>query len=455
MKQHSSSKSTTEGSAAQASSVTVVPPPPPPPLPRTSEVSVVADDDDCDEEWEPQQDSAANLIASSDTEIDVRSHRSSRVSSPRANDGVGNHAAAEEEQLFAQAEATRVSSTVVRRVDPTQRRGEEEMEVDRRTDESAQPISFDHEPFHENIDDDDEDDEYDRSPYTPYVPVTPLSIGRGDRYSLLNVHDPAADLAARTYSQLSRRGAASVTSFGGGGLLRVSTTNNNALPAPVPVVPASPVLALPSHQSQQQPATPHQKQLNYFQRLRFTLAQRKENPYPIAIGWDLFPTFILSFTAMMLLAICDIYLARQHLPAGMTAFLPSFGASAAILFGLPKSPFAQPRNFFFGHLTGAIAGVSTAQWIRPAIEQQPISDLTGGTIAVSLTMGTMMYFNLMHPSACATAVSAAAVTFLNDPNDRGYLFVLIPVLLACIILFMVAWLGNNLFAARAPYPMYW
>ena len=35
----------------------------------------------------------------------------------------------------------------------------------------------------------------------------------------------------------------------------------------------------------------------------------------------------------------------------------SFGSSMVLLFGFPESPFAQPKNFFFGHLVTALVGV--------------------------------------------------------------------------------------------------
>jgi CBS-domain-containing membrane protein len=34
----------------------------------------------------------------------------------------------------------------------------------------------------------------------------------------------------------------------------------------------------------------------------------------------------------------------------------SFGSSMVLLFGFPESPFAQPKNVFFGHLVTALVG---------------------------------------------------------------------------------------------------
>ena len=35
----------------------------------------------------------------------------------------------------------------------------------------------------------------------------------------------------------------------------------------------------------------------------------------------------------------------------------SFGSSMVLLFGFPESPFAQPKNVFFGHLVTTLVGV--------------------------------------------------------------------------------------------------
>ena len=41
----------------------------------------------------------------------------------------------------------------------------------------------------------------------------------------------------------------------------------------------------------------------------------------------------------------------------------SFGSSMVLLFGFPESPFAQPRNVFFGHLVTALVGVIFVNFI--------------------------------------------------------------------------------------------
>ena len=37
--------------------------------------------------------------------------------------------------------------------------------------------------------------------------------------------------------------------------------------------------------------------------------------------------------------------------------IASFGSSMVLLFGYPESPFAQPKNVFFGHLITTLVGM--------------------------------------------------------------------------------------------------
>ena len=37
--------------------------------------------------------------------------------------------------------------------------------------------------------------------------------------------------------------------------------------------------------------------------------------------------------------------------------IASFGSTMVLLYGYPESPFAQPKNIFFGHLLSALVGI--------------------------------------------------------------------------------------------------
>lgn len=60
----------------------------------------------------------------------------------------------------------------------------------------------------------------------------------------------------------------------------------------------------------------------------------------------------------------------QQLHMGDSLFLVgSFGASAVLIYGLPDSPYAQPRNLVLGQTLSALVGVSCALMLNayPAI----------------------------------------------------------------------------------------
>ena len=119
--------------------------------------------------------------------------------------------------------------------------------------------------------------------------------------------------------------------------------------------------------------------------------------------------------------------------------LGSFGASCMILFGLPDSPLAQPRNTIFGHLICSFMGLFFLSLFPDFWWSLPM--------AVGLSMATMMVTRTVHPPA----VSNPVIVFLTKPA-WGFLFM--PTLAGAVILVLVAYLYNN-FVRKIHYPRYW
>ena len=72
--------------------------------------------------------------------------------------------------------------------------------------------------------------------------------------------------------------------------------------------------------------------------------------------------------------------------------IASFGSTMVLLYGYPESPFAQPKNIFFGHLLTAIVGVFFLNFIPlPLYILIPIS--------VGVGVGLMILLNVTHPPA--------------------------------------------------------
>src|SRR6056300_1982685 len=70
----------------------------------------------------------------------------------------------------------------------------------------------------------------------------------------------------------------------------------------------------------------------------------------------------------------------------------SFGSSMVLLFGFTESPFAQPKNVFFGHLLTALVGVIFVNYI-------PLPIYINIALAVGAGVSLMILFNVVHPPA--------------------------------------------------------
>jgi CBS-domain-containing membrane protein len=73
-----------------------------------------------------------------------------------------------------------------------------------------------------------------------------------------------------------------------------------------------------------------------------------------------------------------------------------FGATMVIVFGLPDSPLAQPRNIVFGHLLTTAVGLTAAHYLG-------VTPWSLGA-AVGLALFLMLVTQTMHPPAGANPV---------------------------------------------------
>ncbi|MDP1526430.1 MAG: HPP family protein [Rhodocyclaceae bacterium] len=137
--------------------------------------------------------------------------------------------------------------------------------------------------------------------------------------------------------------------------------------------------------------------------------------------------------------------ARYFAPYDLSLMIGSFGASAVLLYGAPRSPLAQPRNLIGGHVVSAFIGVVCWQLFHdiPGLAQ---------ALAVATAIALMHLTRTLHPPGGATALIAT----LGVPEiDRlGFWFILMPALLGPLILLVVALLVNNLPRTRR-YPEIW
>ena len=117
--------------------------------------------------------------------------------------------------------------------------------------------------------------------------------------------------------------------------------------------------------------------------------------------------------------------------------LASFGSSMVLLYGYPESPFAQPKNVFFGHLVTAVVGLVVLYFI-------PLPLFMTIPLAVGLGVGLMILFNVTHPPAGGNPIIVIVGSVCFD-----YLFS--PVITGTIIIIIFAIIINR-FILKKSYP---
>ena len=116
----------------------------------------------------------------------------------------------------------------------------------------------------------------------------------------------------------------------------------------------------------------------------------------------------------------------------------SFGSSMVLLFGFPESPFAQPKNVFFGHLVTALVGVIFVAFV-------PLPMFINIALAVGLGIFFMILLNVVHPPAGGNPIMVII-------GSVSYDYLLSPIIFGCIIIITLAILINK-FLLKKNYPL--
>ena len=120
--------------------------------------------------------------------------------------------------------------------------------------------------------------------------------------------------------------------------------------------------------------------------------------------------------------------------------IASFGSSMVILYGYPESPFAQPKNIFFGHLLTALVGVFCLYLL-------PLPHYILIPIAVGLGVGLMILLNVTHPPAGGNPIIVVVGSVSLD-------YIISPIILGSIIILIFGTILNR-FVLRKNYPSKW
>ncbi|HEY9771120.1 MAG TPA: HPP family protein [Coleofasciculaceae cyanobacterium] len=175
----------------------------------------------------------------------------------------------------------------------------------------------------------------------------------------------------------------------------------------------------------------NQSVLRRWRRRFYTLEKsRKHQP---KFSWQYIGlSYIGSFIGIAVLAYLSVYSSYPLIAA-------PFGATAVLVFGVPDSPLAQPRNVIGGNVIGALTCVflvhlfGTAPWVM--------------ALAVATTIKLMQLTRTVHPPA-------GAVSLIGVLSNANWNFILTPALAGSIVIVLVTLIFSNLVPGR-PYPKHW
>jgi len=116
----------------------------------------------------------------------------------------------------------------------------------------------------------------------------------------------------------------------------------------------------------------------------------------------------------------------------------SFGASMVLLYGFPESPFAQPKNIFFGHLLTALIGILFVNYIHLPI-----------FINIALAVGTGIFFmivlDVVHPPAGGNPIMVII-------GGVSFEYFINPIIFGCLIILIFGIILNK-FILKKNYPL--
>lgn len=130
------------------------------------------------------------------------------------------------------------------------------------------------------------------------------------------------------------------------------------------------------------------------------------NDYLLTV-YEKFTLFWKNYIFQSLLASLTIFAIFFVLSIKQAVIIASIGASAFIVFAIPKSDAACPRKLIGGHMVGLIAGSLCA--LMP--DASYVLAVVSYSLAVGLTTFLMVTFDVEHPPAAGTALGVALLGF--------------------------------------------
>jgi CBS-domain-containing membrane protein len=143
-------------------------------------------------------------------------------------------------------------------------------------------------------------------------------------------------------------------------------------------------------------------------------------------------SYLCSFVGIALLAYLTVY-------TGYPLIAAPFGATAVLVFAVPDSPLAQPRNVIGGCVVGAIVSVAcvalfgSAPWVM--------------ALAVATAIKFMQLTHTLHPPG-------GAVALVGVMSQATWEFIVVPVLVGALLMVACTAIFGSLMPDRR-YPKHW
>ncbi len=130
-------------------------------------------------------------------------------------------------------------------------------------------------------------------------------------------------------------------------------------------------------------------------------------------------SFLAGFFSIITIGVLTILTYKTEFGIFLIA---SFGSSMVLLYGYPESPFAQPKNIFFGHLLTAIVGLIFLYFV-------PLPLYLIIPLAVGFGVSLMILLNVTHPPAGGNPIivimGSVSIDYLINPVITGTIIILL------------------------------
>ena len=130
-------------------------------------------------------------------------------------------------------------------------------------------------------------------------------------------------------------------------------------------------------------------------------------------------SFLAGFFSIITIGVLTILTYKTEFGIFLIA---SFGSSMVLLYGYPESPFAQPKNIFFGHLLTAIVGLIFLYFV-------PLPLYLIIQLAVGFGVSLMILLNVTHPPAGGNPIivimGSVSIDYLLNPIIIGTIIILL------------------------------